>query len=205
MGDSNLIVNRLICKSKINNQRFRAMVQKAQNLMNKTDIRPTRYHLNMFQHLYRDWNQEADHLTQVARENGATRNSFTMEEGNRLEAVRAYFVGGVNIQDDDKIKHKVVSAYVIQSAERIEESTEKMIWKTMVEVAKVLLGDATKTQADCTAAVEPFVVWLELDALDLIWIGIWSKIGWGQNKNRKQHEKRLSTYMEEKSERRRRG
>ena len=85
MGDSNLIVNRLIGKSKINNQRFRAMVQKAQNLMNKTDIRPTRYHLNMFQHVYRDWNQEADHLTQVARENGATWNSFTMEEGNRLE------------------------------------------------------------------------------------------------------------------------
>ena len=43
---------------------------------------------------------------------------------------------------------------MIQSAERIEESTEKMKWKTIVEVAKVLLDDATITQADCTAAVE---------------------------------------------------
>ena len=81
MGDPNLIVNRLNGKSKINNQRFRAMVQKAQNLMNKTDIRPTKCHLNMFQHVYRDWNEEADHLTQVAREKGATWNSFMMEEG----------------------------------------------------------------------------------------------------------------------------
>ena len=48
-----------------------------------------------------------------------------MEEGDRLEAVRAYFDGEVNIQDDDKIKHKLGSAYVIQSAERIEESTKK--------------------------------------------------------------------------------
>ena len=44
----------------------------------------------------------------------------------------------VNIQSDDKIKHKVGSAYVIQIAERIEESTQKMKWKTSVDVAKVL-------------------------------------------------------------------
>ena len=71
-----------------------------------------------------------------------------------MEAVRAYFDGGVNIQDADKIKHKVGSAYVIQSAERIEESTEKMRLKTVVKVAKVLLDDAPITQAECTAAVE---------------------------------------------------
>ena len=33
------------------------------------------------------------------------------------------------------------SAQVIQSAQRIEESTEKMRWKTLVEVAKVLSDD----------------------------------------------------------------
>ena len=60
----------------------------------------------MFQYFDRDWTQKADHLTHVAREKGATWNSFTMEERNRLEVVRASFDGGVNMQDDDKIKHK---------------------------------------------------------------------------------------------------
>ena len=63
---------------------------------------------------------------------------------------------------------------MIQSAERIEECTEKMKWKPNVEVAKVLLDDATITQAECTAAVEaakaPFTVWLELDTFALIWM-----------------------------------
>ena len=49
---------------------------------------------------------------------------------------------------------KVASAYVIQSSERSEENAEMMSWKTIVEVAKILLDDATITQADSTAAVE---------------------------------------------------
>ena len=77
-----------------------------------------------------------------------------IEEGTRLEAVSFFFDGGVNIQYDDKIKHKVWSAYVIQPAERIEESAEKVKWKTIFEVAKVLPDDATITQAECTDAVE---------------------------------------------------
>ena len=43
---------------------------------------------------------------------------------------------------------------MIQTAERIEEITEKMKWKTIVEVANVLPDDATITRAECTAAVE---------------------------------------------------
>ena len=46
------------------------------------------------------------------------------------------------------------SAYVIHIAGRIKESTQKMKWKIIVEVAKVLPDDATVTPAECTAAVE---------------------------------------------------
>ena len=73
--------------------------------MDKTDMLPMGDHLDMFQHVYRDWNQEADHLAHVAREKGATWNSYVMEEETRVEAVR--IDGGANIQCDDKIKHKV--------------------------------------------------------------------------------------------------
>ena len=80
-------------KWKINNQKFRAMVQKTQNMMDKTDMRPVGDHLDMFQHIYRDWNHQADHLTHVAREKGATWNSYVMEEESRVEAVRSFFDG----------------------------------------------------------------------------------------------------------------
>ena len=46
------------------------------------------------------------------------------------------------------------SVYVIQTSERIGEAAEKMEWRTVVEVAKVFLDDATITQAETTAAVE---------------------------------------------------
>ena len=95
LGDSNLIVNWMNSKWKINNQKFRAMVQKTRNIMDKTDMRPMGDHLDMFQHISRDWNQEADRVSHVAREKGATWNSFMMEEGDRLEAVRSFFDGGV--------------------------------------------------------------------------------------------------------------
>ena len=69
MGDSNLIVNWLNGEWKIKNQKFRTGVQKTQYMMmDKTDIRLLGDHLDMFQDIYRDWNQKADHLTHVARE-----------------------------------------------------------------------------------------------------------------------------------------
>ena len=70
-------------------------------------------HLDMFQHIYRDWNQEADHLSHVAREKGTTWNSYITEAGAWIEAVRSFFDGGVSTVCDDKIKNRVASAYVI--------------------------------------------------------------------------------------------
>ena len=111
-------------------------MQKTQNLFDKTDIRPMADHLDLFQHTHRDWTEEADRHTHEAREKGACWNSFTVKEGSKIEAVRAYFDGGVSRQEDRKVKHKRGSAYVIQTSERIEEAAEKMEWRTVIEVAK---------------------------------------------------------------------
>ena len=86
-------------------------------MMDKTDMRPMGDHLDMFQRIYGEWNQEDDHLAHVTRKKGATWNSYVMEEETRTEAVRSFFDGGVSIQCDDKIKHRVVSENVIQFAE----------------------------------------------------------------------------------------
>ena len=91
--------------------------ERIQNMLDKTDIRPMGDHLDMFQHIYREWNQEADHLTNVGREKGATWISYIAEAGARFEAVRSFFDGGVSTVCDGKILHKVGSAYVIQIAE----------------------------------------------------------------------------------------
>ena len=49
-------------------------------------------HLDMFQHTHRDWDQEADHLTHVAREKEAIWNSYITEAGTPIEAVRKEFL-----------------------------------------------------------------------------------------------------------------
>ena len=85
-------------------------MHKTQNMLDKTDIRPMGDHLDMFQHIYRDWNQEADHLTHLAREKGETWNSYITEAGTRIEAVRSFFDRGVSSACDDKFKNKVGSA-----------------------------------------------------------------------------------------------
>ena len=72
----------------------------------------------------------------------------------RIEAVRGFFDGGMSSACNAPIKNKVVSAYVVQVAEEIEEDIHKMKWRTIIEVAKILPDDATVTQAECTAAVE---------------------------------------------------
>ena len=53
----------------------------------------------------------------MAREKGATWNSYITEAGARIEAVRSFFDGGVSTFCDDKVKNRVGSAYVIQIAE----------------------------------------------------------------------------------------
>ena len=89
MGDSNLVVNCMNGRWKINNQKFRAEVQKTQNLLDRRDIRPMADHLDLFQSIYRDWHEKADRLTHEAREKGASWNSFTMKEGSKVESVEA--------------------------------------------------------------------------------------------------------------------
>ena len=39
-------------------------------MLDKTDLRPMADHVDIFQHVYREWNQEVDRLTHVAREKG---------------------------------------------------------------------------------------------------------------------------------------
>ena len=63
-----LIVNRMNGKWKINNQMFRKMIQRTQNMLGKTDLRFLADHVDMVQHDYREWNQEAERLTHVARD-----------------------------------------------------------------------------------------------------------------------------------------
>ena len=124
LGDSNLVLNWLNGRWKNNNQKFRMMVQRTQNVLDRTDIRLIGDHLDMLQHIYIEWNREADRLTHVAREKGATWNSYVIEEGAQIEAVRYFFDGGVSKECHRQIRNKVGSAYVIQIAEnrgRIEQ------------------------------------------------------------------------------------
>ena len=118
LGNSNLIVNWTTRKWKINDQKLMMIVQKTQNTLDKTDIRPMGDHLDMFHHIYRDWNQEADRLKHVARENGATWKFYIAEAGARIEAVRSFFDSCVSSTCTDKIKNRVGSAYVIQTARK---------------------------------------------------------------------------------------
>ena len=122
LGDSNLIVNWMNGKWKINNQKFKMMIQKTQNTMDKTDIRPKGDHLDMFHHIHREWNQEADRLTHVARDKGATWNSHTVEAEGKIEAVRGFFDGEVSRACTNKIKNRVGSAYVIQIAGKMRKT-----------------------------------------------------------------------------------
>ena len=127
---------------RINDQKFRKMIRRTQNMLDKTDLMPMADHLDMFQHIHSEWNEEADRMTHVAREKGVTWNSFVMGIGDRIEAVRE-FSGGASSGCDASVKNKVGSTYVIRVAERIEEDMHQMEWKTIIEVAKILPDDAT--------------------------------------------------------------
>ena len=68
-----------------------------------------------------------------------------------------------------------------------------MKWRTITEVAKILLDNATVTQAKCTAAVEAAraicCVWLEVEAIALILMQISSRLQQKHNKEEKQNER----------------
>ena len=105
--DSSLVVNWLNGRRKINNHQGRAEVQKTRICWRTTDIRQMADHLDLFQHIYRGWNEKAHRLT---HEQGANWISFMMLEGSKLEAVRAFFNVGVSKKEDCKVIHKVGSA-----------------------------------------------------------------------------------------------
>ena len=64
---------------------FRAEVHKTQILLDQTDIVLMSDHLDICQHIYRDWNGDADYLTHKAREEGPAWNAFQTKE--RIEAI----------------------------------------------------------------------------------------------------------------------
>ena len=119
----------------INSEQWYKMTQ---NMMDNTEFRLVGDHLDMFQHITEIWVRKLIILRVWQEKKGHMRNSYMMEEGTRVQAVQ-FFVGGVNIQYDDKIKHKVESAHVIQSAERIEECTEKWSGKQMSRLRQSFL------------------------------------------------------------------
>ena len=69
------------------------MVQKTHKMLDKTDLRPMADIVDIFRHMYREWNQEVDRLTHVARQKGTTWNSYATKEGERTEAGRGFFDG----------------------------------------------------------------------------------------------------------------
>ena len=64
-------------------------------MLDKTGLSPMGDHLDMFQQIHREWNQESYRFTHVLREKGTTWNSNVMEKGARVDAVRSFFDGGV--------------------------------------------------------------------------------------------------------------
>ena len=54
-----------------------------------------------------------------------------MHEGEKLEAVRAFFDGRVSNQGDHRVKYNVGSGCVFQTSERIEADVERMCWKQL--------------------------------------------------------------------------
>ena len=59
---------------------------------------------------------------------GATWNSYKIEEGTRVEAVRSFFDGGVSKDCQGQVKNKVGSTYVIQISETWRRTQNKMKW-----------------------------------------------------------------------------
>ena len=131
--------------------KFRAEVHKTQILLDQTDIILISDHLDMCQHIYRDWNCDADYLTHKAREEGPAWNAFQTKE--RIEAIGVYFDGGVSHEEDKKVKNRVCPGWLIQVTETIGKQIG-LQWKTVVEVARVLVDEATIIEVELMAATE---------------------------------------------------
>ena len=62
---------------------FRAEVHKTQILLDQTDNILMSDHLDICQHVYRDWNGDADYLTHKAREEDLRGTLFKQRRGSR--------------------------------------------------------------------------------------------------------------------------
>ena len=69
--------------AKSNKPIFRAEVRKTPIVLDQTDIVLMRDHLDICQHIYRDWNGDADHLTRKAREEDLRGTLFKQRRGSR--------------------------------------------------------------------------------------------------------------------------
>ena len=88
VGDSNLVVNWLNGRSKINNKNSKLRCKRHRICWTRETSRMMSDHMDLFQHIYRDWNEEADHLTHEAREKGPSWNSFSLNEEEQLDVRR---------------------------------------------------------------------------------------------------------------------
>ena len=57
--------------------------------------------------MHSELNQEADHMTHVARESGTTWNYFVVQMERRIEAVRKFFDGGASVEWSVQNNNKV--------------------------------------------------------------------------------------------------
>ena len=71
------------------------MVQRIQNMLDKTDLRPRGDDLDMFQHVQRIEPKSRPFDARGKRKRG-TWNSYAMGKGERVQAVRGFFGGGVS-------------------------------------------------------------------------------------------------------------
>ena len=132
--------------------KFRAEVHKTQILLDQTDIVLMSDHLDIYQHIYRDWNGDADYLSHKAREEGPAWKAFQTKE--RIEAIRVYFDGGVSHEEDKKVKNRVCPGWLIQVAEAIGKQIG-LQWKRVGEVARVVVDEATIIEVELMTATEP--------------------------------------------------
>ena len=122
--------------AKSNKPMFRSEVRQKQILLDQTDIVLMSDHLDICQHIYRDWNGDADYLTHKAREEDLRGTLFKQRRGSRPSVF--ILMAGVSHEEDKKVKNRVCPGWLIQVAEAIGKQIG-LQWKTVVEVARVVV------------------------------------------------------------------
>ena len=78
--------------------------------------------MDIYQHVCRYWNNKADRLTHVAKENGLVWNSSETKE--KIEAIQTCFDGGVSDKHDKQVKSRSGAGWIIKTAECIQNEME---------------------------------------------------------------------------------